>query len=237
MNRGIYATATGMIAAQQWMDVTANNLANASTTGFKRDSVAFDEAMLRELAQGVGQIGAGPVAPTPVTVFEPGAIEVTGNPLDIAIASARGLFAVQTPTGIGYTRSGAFTLNDSRQLVTASGEPVLDKQGRAITLPQGTIAISSEGAISVDDQVVAEIGLFDSTAFQKVGSNLYQANGPVAMIPTHVRSGALEGSNVNAIEAMVQMISIGRSFELAQKSIQSHDEQSQKMIQSLGERS
>lgn len=236
MNRGIYATATGMIAAQQWMDVIANNLANASTTGFKRDSVAFDEAMLRELALGVGQIGSGPVAPPPVTVFEAGAIENTGNPLDLAIGTQRGLFAVQTPTGVKYTRDGSFSLSENRELVTGSGEPVLDAQGRRITIPQGTIAISNEGVITVDDEKVAELGLFDSLSFRKVGGNLYEANAPVQRIATKVRSGAIEGSNVNAIESMVQMISISRSFELAQKSIQSQDEQNQKMIQSLNDR-
>lgn len=225
-----------MLAAQQHMDVIANNLANASTTGFKRDAIAFDEAMLRELAMGVGQIGSGPVPPPPVTVFEPGAVTNTGNPLDLAIGSERGLFAVQTAAGVRYTRDGAFTLNDRRELTTGSGEPILDTQGRRISLPQGTIAISNEGVISVDDEVVATIGLYDSANFQKVGGNLYIADGPVGAMTTRVRSGALEQSNVNAVEAMVQMISVSRAFELAQKSIQSQDEQSQKMIQSLNER-
>lgn len=225
-----------MIAAQQWMDVVANNLANASTTGFKRDTVAFDEAMLRELAMGVGQIGSGPSAPPPVTVFEPGVVEVTGNPLDVAIASERGLFAVQTPGGVRYTRAGAFAISEQRELVTSSGEPVLDKQGRRISLPLGPLSVSSDGTIFADGKSVAQIGLFDSAAFRKVGGNLYEADAPVQVVAANLRSGALEGSNVNAVEAMVQMISIGRSFELAQKSIQSQDEQSQKLIQSMNDR-
>ncbi len=236
MNRGIYATATGMIAAQQWMDVVANNLANASTTGFKRDSIAFDEAMLRELASGVGQIGSGPIAPPPVTVFEPGAVEVTGNPLDLAIGTARGLFAVQTADGVRYTRDGSFSMNEKRELVNPSGAPILDIQGRKIVVPQGTIAISNEGILTVNDEKVAEIGVFDSAGFQKEGANLYTANAPVTRIAAKVRAGALESSNVNAIESMVQMISITRSYELAQKSIQSQDEQTQKIIQSLSDR-
>lgn len=225
-----------MIAAQQTMDVIANNLANASTTGFKRDSIAFDEAMLRELTNGAGQIGSGPVAPPPVPVFEPGSIEVTGNPLDLAISGAKGLFAVQAPEGIRYTRDGSFTLNSQRELVTNSGNLVLDTQGRKITLPQGAIGVTSTGTVQVNGEAVAEIGLFDSNSFQKAGGNLYIATGPVTKIATEVRSGALESSNVNAIEAMVQMISISRAFELAQKSIQSQDEQSQKIIQSMNER-
>lgn len=228
-----------MIAAQQWMDVVANNLANASTTGFKRDSVAFDEAMLRELASGVRQIGSGPVAPPPVTVFEPGAVEVTGNPLDLAIGSARGLFAIQAgprTEDIRYTRDGSFTLNDKRELVNSSGAAVLDTQGRKIVVPQGTIAISNEGILTVNDEKVAEIGVYDSAGFQKEGANLYKAEASVTRIAAKVRSGALEGSNVNAVESMVQMIGISRAFELAQKSIQSQDEQTQKMIQSLSDR-
>jgi len=236
MNRGIYATATGMIAAQQWMDVVANNLANASTTGFKRDSIAFDEAMLRELASGVGKIGSGPIAPPPVTVFEPGAVEITGNPLDLAIGTARGLFAVQTADGIRYTRDGSFSMNEKRELVKPSGAPIRDIQHRKIVVPQGTNGYPREGNLTVNHEELTSNGVFDSAGFQKEGANLYTANAPVTRIAAKVRAGALEGSNVNAIESMVQMISITRSYELAQKSIQSQDEQTQKIIQSLSDR-
>ena len=102
MNRGIYSTATGMVAAQRWMDVTANNLANASTNGFKRDGLLFNDAMQRSSAPTVasarasGSIGTGAVPQAEYTVFERGSLTMTSNPLDMAIENDKGMFAVQT---------------------------------------------------------------------------------------------------------------------------------------------
>jgi flagellar basal-body rod protein FlgF len=246
MERGIYATASGMIATQQWMDVISNNLANASTTGFKRDSIAFDEAMLREMQVGkrpIGDLGAGPVANKTVTIFERGTLESTGNPLDLAIDSDHGLFAVQTPAGTRYTRAGDFTLNASRLLVTKAGHPVLDQQGRQITVPSGQVLVGNDGTVTVGDSEVAKIGVFDCTrtskddlGFRKIGNNLYEALRPATALNAKIHAGVLEGSNVNAVESMVQMIAVSRSFELAQKSVIAQDELSQRLIQSLSDR-
>ncbi|MEQ1820923.1 MAG: flagellar hook-basal body protein [Fimbriimonadaceae bacterium] len=247
MERGIYATATGMIATQQWMDVVSNNLANASTVGFKRDSIAFDEAMLREMEVGkrpIGGLGSGPKANQTVTIFERGSLESTGNPLDLSIDSDHGLFAVQTPAGTRYTRAGDFTLNANRLLVTKSGYPVLDQQGRQITVPGGQPLVTKDGTLTVNDSEVARIGVFDCAraskddlGFRKIGTNLYEALRPVSVMgDAKVQSGMLEGSNVNAVESMVQMIAISRSFELSQKSVMAQDELTQRLIQSLSDR-
>lgn len=246
MERGIFATATGMMATQQWMDVVSNNLANASTTGFKRDSIAFDEAMLREMRLGkrqIGELGGGPSADKTVTIFERGTLETTGNPLDLAIDSDHGLFAVQTPAGTRFTRAGDFTLNADRLLVTKSGHSVLDQQGRKITVPPGQVLVGSDGTVKVGDNEIARIGVFDCAraskddlGFRKIGNNLYEALRPTSVVNAQVHAGVLEGSNVNAVEAMVQMIAISRSFELSQKSVIAQDELSQRLIQSLSDR-
>src|SRR4051812_346013 len=122
MNRGIYSTASGMLAAQQSMDVITNNLANASTIGFKRDGIAFANAIEQQLQSGggrIGSLGTGPTSTGQYTVFEAGAIMATNNPLDVAIGSEKGTFAVQTGNGqIAYTRDGSFEIDANRQLVT-----------------------------------------------------------------------------------------------------------------------
>lgn len=238
MNRGIYATATGMWAAQSKMDVIANNLANAATTGYKRDGLAFAERYERELrANGglgasLGTLGSGAIQRSQFTHFGVGALSATSNPLDLAIPQDKGLFAVQTPQGIRYTRDGAFALNTDRELVNKLGYPVLDESGRPITLPTGTPQIQDDGTVRVGDREAGKIGIFDGT-FQKSGNNLYESNDAKPLESATVKAGHLEASNVNPVEAMIEMISLNRSFELAQRSIVQQDELTQRLIQSL----
>src|SRR5687767_4718787 len=170
MNRGIYATATGMIAADKWMSVVSNNLANVSTNGFKRDELVFADAYQRELrANGgrgmhLGSLGSGAMLQAEYTVFERGAIVPTGNPLDLAIDSERGLFAVETPQGVRYTRDGAFQLDSERRIVTKSGHPVLDDRGNAIELPLGPFRIEPNGAVIAGEFEIARIGVYEGRA-------------------------------------------------------------------------
>lgn len=240
MNRGIYATATGMLTAQQAMDVLTHNLANVSTTGYKRDGLAFNDALVRELkwdGQQIGSLGAGAAPMQQYTSFEVGSINETGNPLDVAIAAERGMFAVTDKGQTAYTRNGSFGLDAQRRLVTQEGHPVLDAQGREITLPDGVPSIMSDGTVVVGGETVAQIGVYDASSFTKRGSNLFTASGPVTPVAAPIlKSGALEGSNVNAVEAMVQMIQLSRQFEMSQRSIVSQDELTQRLIQSLQDR-
>jgi flagellar basal-body rod protein FlgF len=241
MNRGIYATATGMMSAQAQLDVLTNNLANVSTTGFKRDGLAFAESFERRLrahsgaGPEIGTLGSGAAQVAQFTIFEPGALTATGNPLDVAIQSPKGLFAVRAEGGVQYTRNGSFRLNESRQLVTQQGYPVLDGRLAPITLPDGKSAIQDDGTVLVDGQEVGQIGLFEGT-FAKAGENLFDATDARAVETPELKAGHLEGSNVNAIEAMVGMISLHRSFELAQRSIQQQDDLTQRLLQSLQDR-
>jgi flagellar basal-body rod protein FlgF len=237
MNRGIYATATGMLATQRALDAIANNLANASTTGFKRDGLAFGEAYERELrANGgegprIGRLGSGVAEIASYTDFEPGPIAQTGNPLDVAI-EGQGLFAVATPSGIRYTRDGSFRLDEQGQLVTREGHPVLDDAGSPIQLGEGKVRIDASGEISVDGRHAGRLGLYGGR-FAKAGPTLFAGGDAVPKDATTVVQGALEGSNVNAVGSMIDLIQSGRAFELAQRSIQQQDELTQKLIQSL----
>lgn len=232
-----------MSAANQWLDVISQNLANVSTTGFKRDVIAFNEGLIREMraqggqGQALGLLGAGASAKGQYTIFDQGNLSTTGNALDLGLAQENGMFAVQTESGRFFTRDGAFTLNQDRQLTSIDGGLVLDDQGNPITLPAGKVIIASDGQISVDDQPVARLGIHEGQ-FSKVGSGLYSCPAPRLLDSdeVQVRQGVVESSNVNAVEEMIAMIRLNRAFEMAQKSVQSQDEATQRLIQSLQDR-
>jgi flagellar basal body rod protein FlgG len=218
------------------LDVTANNLANVSTNGFKSDGILFRDALEANLNSNggpIGQMSMGVEAAGEFTNFEMGSISGTGNPLDVAITDSKGAFKIDVGNGqTRYTRDGAFRLNDQKQLVDRAGHPVLDKSDNAITLDGKEINIQKNGDIEVDGKVVATLGIFDGTFF-KQGQNEYVSTDAQLSETIGVQSKAIEGSNVNAIEAMVQMITLGRTFDMSQKAVQQHDELTQKLIQSL----
>ena len=228
-----------MQSAQHWLDVVAHNLANVSTTGYKRQGVAFNDTLTRALygdgGRYLGELGAGTTLQGEYTVMEVGSITTTGNALDVAIQSQEGLFAVETQGGVRYTRDGAFTLNADRELVTKSGHPVLDQNENTIQLPPGQIEIDTDGAVSVDGTAVATIGVFDG-AVVKSGSGLFSGQDMQRIDSPSLLPGAIEGSNVNAIEQMIEMIRLNRIYEMAQRSAQGQDEMTQKLIQSIQNR-
>ena len=243
MNRGIYSGATGMTAAEQLLDVTANNLANVSTNGFKADSLIFSDTLQKQLNSGdgsgrnIGSLGSGPSFVGEVTDFSLGSMNATGNPLDVAIATEQGMFAAQTPNGVQYTRDGSFHIDSNGLLVTQDGYPVLDNNQNTITIgsqvsPQA-VSISSSGDLMVNGgRAIATLGVYDGT-FSKQGGNLWSSGNATVEPTPNVRQGVIEGSNVNAIEAMVSMIKLNRAVEMAQKSMQSEDESSQKLNQTM----
>ncbi len=240
MNRGIYASTTGMLASQRYLDVLSNNLANSSTNGFKQDGLAFNDAMIKEMrANGgagisLGTLGTGATEKSAGTDFSQGNVQSTGNPLDFAINGAAGMFAVQTPTGTQYTRDGAFAVTDG-QLTTKDGKPILDDRGSTIAVDASKqIKLGEDGTVTVGGVAAGKLGLYQGK-FLKEGGNLYSSPDATLMDPgvSSVVQGSIEGSNVNSIQSMVEIIRLGRSYEMSQKSIQSQDELTQKLIQSL----
>lgn len=230
-----------MLTSQRWLDVVANNLSNANTTGFKRDVVAFNDAFVRQLARdggqgpSIGSIGSGMTMRSEATIYDKGAIHRTNNPLDMAIETDRGMFAVETPNGVRYTRDGAFHLNAGGEVVTSAGDRLLDDQGRTIAIrDQGAIGVTRHGDLMVGGRQVATVGVYDGN-FRKLGSNLYTSTdaSPMARDDVDLAPNSLEGSNVNAIHSMTEMIALQRGFEMAQRSVMSEDEAAQRLIQSF----
>lgn len=231
---------SGMLAAQKWMDVTTNNLANVSTNGYKRDEVNFADSLERVLnasggqGQQVGKLSSGSEIESEHTVFENGSMVPTNQPLDFALSDPNTMFKVDLGNGqYRYTRDGAFQLNANREIVTHDGYQVMDSNNSPIKLPQGPApAADSTGQLSVGAQPIAKLNIVSGT-FQKAGSNLYDSSDAQTAPNSLVMQGKLEASNVNAVASMVDMIQISRLYDLTQRSINQQDELTQQLIQSL----
>jgi flagellar basal-body rod protein FlgF len=230
VERGLFAAASGMLADQIRQDVIANNLANATTAGFKGDKAigeAFPALLVNQLQSGapVGSLGLGARVTQVATDGSQGALRQTGNTCDLAIAGD-GWFSVQGPNGVAYTRNGTFTVDAKGQLVDADAQPVLDDGGRPITVGGGKASISPDGRVSVEGREVAKLGLtvLDPTRLHKLGDNLYTGTVKKGADAGRVEQGFLEGSNVNSVKEMVDLITTMRSFEASQKAVQAEDD-------------
>lgn len=217
MQRGLYIAASGMVAEQMRQDQIANDLANASTPGYKADRVAqraFADLLLSNTRTGapVGGLSTGAIADRMVTDLAPQPLRETGEPLDLAIAG-EGWFAVQTQQGVRYTRNGQFTAAPDGTLADQLGNRVLGRDGQPVRL-------AADGGVNP-----AQVGVFAVAGATKQGDNLYAgAPDPAGPATGTVRSGALEGSGVDPARTMVDMIASFRSFEAGQKVIQTIDE-------------
>lgn len=232
MDRQIYLAMAGAKATLQRQDVLANNLANASTTGFRAELQAF---------RAVPVVGDG--ASTRVFALEstighdprPGPVQTTGRPLDVAM-QANAWLAVQALDGSeAYTRAGALQLDAGGQLVTPAGLPVLG-DGGPITLPAGALVeVAADGSISATvgsgrPQTVGRLKLVEPEVPLARGEDgLFRAaDGDLpASATARLQSGALEGSNVSAIETMVAMIAAARQFEQQMKVLQGSEQREQ----------
>jgi len=215
MERGLYIAASGMVAEQMRQDAIANDLANASTPGYKADRVTqatFGDLLLSNSATGqvVGALGMGARADEMVTDLSPQPLRVTDEPLDLAIAG-EGWFGVQTDQGVRYTRNGQFAASPQGLLVDQLGNPVLGPGGQPVQLDaRGRVAPGS-------------VGVFALANAAKVGDNHFTgaAGGQAA---GEVKVGALEGSGIDPARTMVDMIASFRAYEAGQKAIQTIDD-------------
>ncbi len=239
MTRGIYTAATAMLADEDAQQVIAQNIANASTVGYKQDIPSFKsyyDTLIANVSDGgtIGTLGNGAALDKISTDLSDGPIRPTGNTLDVALRGSAFL-GVQTPSGIDYSRDGALTLTSQGQLVqVGTGLPVLDSTSRPISVPQGNVLnISNSGVITVNGKSVDTIGLFSVTNADnptKIGDNLLTLASPAKTIdpassPTSlIESGYLEDSNVSVIKQMVTMLACQRTYEADQKALKSSDD-------------
>lgn len=230
MDSGYYAACAGLAAQTQALELVAHNLANLATTGYRGQQTTF-----RSLLTGNGAVGMNPlnVAINNFGVLSGSRLDLragspvpTGNPLDVAIAGS-GFFTVQSPQGVFYTRDGSFHVTSTGQLVTGQGNSVLGELG-PVTLPNGKVAISSDGTISVDGNVVDKLKLAEfpaGTNLTAVGDATYNAPAGSALLAadSSVRQGMLEGSNVSPTEGVVQLITVQRNAEMLSRAVSALD--------------
>jgi flagellar basal-body rod protein FlgF len=238
--KGIAAAASGMIPRVRKQEAIANNLANATTAGFKRDRVFFEDLSRAQAKVMKGEADwQMPPRALGTIDFSQGTMERTDHALDLAIAGD-GFFAVSTPQGERYTRNGRFSISPQGTLTTADGNAVLGTDG-PIQVPAGEFSVSETGLVSVDGRNVGTLRVVkfaDPNVLVRAGSSLY-AVGAAGVKPEEgptmaVRQGYLEGSNVSTIEEMVDMITTYRFFETDQKAIQMQDETLGKAVNELG---
>jgi flagellar basal-body rod protein FlgF/flagellar basal-body rod protein FlgG len=227
MDSGYYAAMTGLVARTQALDIAATNLSNAQTPGYRAEQEIFrsvlmgSEASDSQLGRTVNNYGL--LGGDRLNLAQ-GAIEQTGNPLDLAI-EGQGFFMVQTPNGPRYTRDGAFHRTPSGQLVTATGEPVLSAAGQVIPVPPGEVSVGSDGVLSVAGGVVATVGVFtfpDGAQLTAEGANRYVAPQnvkPVLSKDAAIHQGAIEGANQDVIKGTMNLILVQREAEMMQKAL------------------
>ncbi len=259
MINSLMTAATGMTAQQTQLDVISHNLANVSTTGFKRSTAVFEDLMYQNLRQ-VGanaaeqaelptglQIGLGVRTVATSRNFTQGTPQQSGRALDVAINGA-GFFQVEMPDGTtGYTRDGSFQVDAQGRMVTNSGYPLT----AGITVPAQTesVTISSDGIVSAkitgqtQPQRIGQIELanfINPPGLEPLGQNLYResvaSGAPVASAPGatgmgYLMQGYTEASNVNVVQELVQMIQTQRAYEMNSKAIQTSDQMLQRLSQ------
>ncbi|MBZ5547712.1 MAG: flagellar basal-body rod protein FlgF [Acidobacteriia bacterium] len=230
MDSGFYAACAGLRAQSQALEVSAHNLANVNTAGFRGQQTTFQSLLAV----------ANPTVPTVLNlatnnfgVLEgshldrtAGNLEHTGNLLDLGIEGA-GFFVIQTAGGTRYTRNGSFRVARSGELVTAAGDPVLGDQG-VIRVPAGAISVSADGTLSVNGAAAGTIRLVEFTP----GARLTSESGTLVAAPdgstqpaklTAIQQGTLESSNVNAIQSVMTLIGVQRHAEMLQRALSLFD--------------
>ena len=256
MLKGLYVAHTGMVNEQNRMDILTNNLANASTVGYKKEgstsqsfsdllAVKIKDASIGEMnVQPLGWNQPGVKIGENYTDFTQGSFRITDNTYDLAL-SGEGFFALEFTNKAGetstlYTRAGQFTLNKDGELVNQDGDFVLDTQNRHILLDTlKDASIDQSGTIYQDGRQVAQIQVVDFEDYdylQKYGETYYRPIEGAQMTAANVQvySGYLEMSNVSTVMEMVNLISVTRAYESNQKIIQTYDQSLDIAVNQLG---
>ncbi|AJR07798.1 flagellar basal-body rod protein FlgG [Photobacterium gaetbulicola] len=261
MNAALWISKTGLAAQDTKMATISNNLANVNTVGFKRDRVAFEDLFyqiqrqpgamadeVNELPSGI-QLGSGVRVIGTQKVFTEGMYQTTNQSLDIAI-DGQGFFELETPDGEqAFTRNGQFHLNSDGLIVNAQGLPLAQQ----IQVPQDaeTITIGRDGIVSAKiagDEMPQEIGqitlanFINPAGLEALGGNMFRATASSGEVIDgiagegafgQIKQGVLEGSNVQVVEEMVDMITTQRGYEMNAKALSSSDEMLQYISQVL----
>lgn len=241
MLKGIYKAASGMIPRVKQQEITANNIANASTAGYKKDSIFLQELnAARRSSLPRKSDWEQPMIDQVYTDYSQGTFERTGNSLDVAI-NGEGFFILESPEGesMVYTRNGSFSTDLDGFLVNSEGFRVLG-DGGPIEVGNGIVTISETGEVLADDSQVGRIQVVefaDKSVLAKKGTSGFTADDGIEPMPSAdytVRQGFLERANINVIKEMVRMIITLRNYETASKAIQMQNDSLNVLFNQVG---
>jgi flagellar basal-body rod protein FlgF len=230
-----YLALSRQAALERQMATVANNLANATTTGYRAEHMVFEETLHRAGRQRVAFVQDVGLARD----LAPGPIAQTGNPFDLAIDGA-GYLAFATADGTGYGRAGRLEVAPDGRLVDANGRALLDDGGNPILLAadETEISIAGDGTVSGGNGPIARIGVYgfaNEQALRRAGDGLFSAAGPASAAEgARVVQGALEGSNVQPVLEMTTMLAAVRAFEGAQRMLDTEHELERQAIERSG---
>ena len=249
MENSIYLALSKQVALKANMDIISNNIANASTSGYRAQNLMFEEYMAKQRGDTIDRDAGDDIAfvynRAQYESSQPGPVRVTGNTLDIAL-NGPGFFGVQSPDGeVQFSRNGRLQMDALGTLVTSAGLPVADAGGAPIVIPEGSteIKIDKNGFVSNQDGQLAQIQVveFDNTQnLEPQGNGLYRAAPQDPGAPaqdTTVNQGTLEGSNVQTVLEITRMIETLRDFQATQNVLTTENERLRGMIQRLTEQS
>lgn len=249
-----FKTATqGLMAMSVKQDVIANNLANASTAGFRKEGLiisSFTEILDREVGDGMTKAGGEVMSPRDqqvlghlhhrsATYLTQGALKETGNNFDLALDdNGKGFFTIQTKRGIEFTRNGSFKLSNDGFLTTSEGHKLMGHHG-PIKAMGNDFKVMDNGVVKVDGKEVDRvlISVFDdANDMKRAGSTAFGSKTPRVRASTdfRIKQGYKEMSNVNALQEMVSLMEVMRNFEANQKALSAQDSRLQKAVSELG---
>lgn len=237
MQSGLYVALSSQMSIQKRLETIANNVANASTPGFRREEVKFEAMLSNSSSESVAFASPG----DSYIKRDPGQMIRTGNPLDVAV-QGDAWFALQTPSGVVYTRDGRMQMTAEGELQSVAGYPILDAGGAAIQVNPnaGPIQISNDGMITQNDLQLGAIGLFTLDPTAKLSR--FENSGVIPDIPgaptldfnrVGVVQGHIEGSNVNPMWEMSQLIMTSRSYDAVSKSVDQSEDSLREAIKAL----
>ncbi|MBI5141883.1 MAG: flagellar hook basal-body protein [Nitrospirae bacterium] len=235
MYKGIYTSLSGAMTRDAYVDVIAQNLANISTTGYKRDTLSFRSYLLGEGLPS-NPPGLYPESKTYTAMggagadFSEGEIFSTGNPLDLAI-SGPGFFELETPAGLRYSRNGAFRMNSGGEVITPEGFKLMTDKGPLKIAANDTLALDRSGKVIVNGGEAGRLRVVGLENAAKEGGGLF--TGTPVEFKADLMQGALEQSNVKPFREMVTLIDAFRAYETSQKMITSFDTISQRAVNDI----
>lgn len=242
MDNALYVGLSRQMTLRRQLDIVANNIANADTSGFKAE-----QALVRTEPKAPARTVEGP-NPIKFVIddglardFSQGPLQITNATFDLAIEGP-GFFRIQTPSGERYTRDGHFRLDGTGRIVNQAGQPLLDAGGAEVIIDvqRGPVEIANDGSLSQGIEQVGRLGVvvFDSlSTLEKVGANQYRNTSnaePQPATGSQIRQGVLEGSNVNPILQVTEMIEVTRAYESLARIMENTQELSRRSVERLG---